>query len=423
MPRPTKPGRGDIDPPPSAGYPSAYDIPEYKQMREQMTAMSLILVLKPSMRADFKKLKAEFERIVGTVERFYQLVGERHWVFHGSLKLDPLVEAVGTGDPDAVESALIAQYQDPERMKFALMRAKNAPEMRARSDLIDAAFRDYLDGRYYAAVLVLLAVMDGFVNDVGNQRRGLHTRDSEELVAWNSMTAHHQGLAATQKSFTKSFNKTSTEPVYELYRNGIMHGNLTNFDNVVVASKAWNRLFALIDWAQALEQAKKPEDPKPTLRESLAKMADTAADRKKMDAWKPRAKDVHIDGLEAVMSEPVVEATVAMLDAWVAKNYGRLAPFLHEYTKPKSRSAFIGEVRSRFERQPLEQYDVRSVDVRGPALAHVTVGLTVGGKVRESELRWLYVDAEKHMRVESDPRGTWLIIQTDPTSIVGRSWD
>lgn len=422
MPRRATPGRGDIDPPPSTGYPSAYDIPDFKSMREQMAAMRILLVLKPSMRADFAKLQREHERIVGTVERFYKLVGDRHWVFHGSLHLDSTATAVSTGDPDIVERSLIDHYQTEQRMKFALMRAKNVPEMRARTNLLDAAFHDYLDGRHYATVLTLLAIMDGFVNDVGSQRRGLHTREGEELVAWNSVTAHHQGLAATQKSFTKSFNKTSTEPVFELYRNGIMHGNLTNFDNVIVASKAWNRLFALIDWAQAMEQAQKPEDPQPSLRESLAKMADTATDRKKMDAWKPRAKDVPTHGLEAVMSEPVVEATVAMLDAWIAKNYGRLAPFLHEFTKPKSRNAFIGEVRSRFEKQPLEDYQVLGVDVRGPATAHVTVGLTADGETRESELRWVYVDSDKHTRVEGDPRGNWLTIQTDPSSIVGRSW-
>ncbi|MGN7965046.1 hypothetical protein ACTJKK_03115 [Microbacterium sp. 22179] len=422
MPRQSKPGRGEVDPPPSTGYPSAYDIPDFKHMREQMAGMRALLALKPSLRADFKKIEREHQRIVGTVESFYRIIGDRHWVFHGSLHLDSMATAVSAGDPETVEESLIAQYQDEQRMKYALMRAKNVREMRPRSQMLDAAFRDHLEGRYYAVVLVLLAVMDGFVNDVGSQRRGLHTRDGEELVAWNSVTAHHQGLAATQKSFTKSFNKTSAEPVYELYRNGIMHGNLTNFNNVVVASKAWNRLFSLIDWAQAIEQAKKPIEPEPTFRESLAKMADIAADRKKMAAWKPRTRSVVADGLEKVMSEPVVVAAASMLDAWIARNYGQLAPFLYEFTKPKSKNAFIGEVRSRFAATPLESFQVLGVDVRGPGLAHVTVGLTVDGVLHESELRWLYVDGDKHTRVEGDPRGTWQVIQTDPLSIVGRKW-
>lgn len=422
MARPPRPGRGETNPPPASGYPSAYDIPKFKDMREQLAGMKLLTAFMPSMRGDIRKLDSELERIVGTVERFYKLLGERHWVFHDSLKLDPLVSALSTEDPDTAESALIAQYQDADRMKWVLMQTKNVREMRPRAELIDAAYRDYQKGRYYAVVLVLLTVMDGFVNDVGQQRRGLHTRDGEELVAWDSVTAHHQGLASTQASFTKSFNKTSADPVFELYRNGIVHGNLTNYDNLVVASKAWNRLFAVIDWAQALDKAKVPATPTPSLGESLNKLADTARQKREMEKWKPRAKSIESDGLDAVLAEPVVAATTSMLDAWKVENYGTLASFLHDFMKPKSRNAFIGQVRSRFENIKLESYDVVRVDVRGPGCAHVWVNLTVEGSVHESEMRWLYVDAEKHVHIETDPRGTWQTVQTDPLSIVGRVW-
>jgi len=48
---------------------------------------------------------------------------------------------------------------------------------------------------------VLIAVMDGAVNDLepGN-RRGLHTREDHEMVAWDSVTAHHLGLKNAQRS-------------------------------------------------------------------------------------------------------------------------------------------------------------------------------------------------------------------------------
>ncbi|WP_309105068.1 hypothetical protein [Microbacterium sp.] len=422
MPRPQKPGRGDLSPPPPTGYPSAYDIPDFKRMREQMRAMQVLLVFKPSMRGEFKQLKAQFERIVSTVERFYELLGERHWVFHGSLNLELLAPALASADADTAEAAVIAHYQDERKMKFHLMRAKAVPELRLRASLLDAALRDYQEGRYYSVVLVLLAVMDGFVNDVGQQRRGLHTRDGEELVAWNSVTAHHQGLAATQKSFTKSFNKTSDEPIHELYRNGIMHGNLTNFDHLVVASKAWNRLFALLDWSQALDEAKKPEPETPTLRESLRKLADSRQRQQQMAAWTPRAASVEEDGSDAVLSEPVAQATAAMLDAWKSKNYGHLAAHLHDFGKPRSASAFIGQVRARFDGTRLDDFDIRSVDVRAPGCAHVKVNLTVEGEVRESELRWLHVDPDRHVCIETDARGKWQTVQTEPLSIIGRSW-
>lgn len=388
-----------------------------------MLGMQVLVLLKPSMRAELKKLRQSIEHIVSSVERFYVLLGDRHWVFHGSLNLKSLDAALKSGNSDTAEEAVIAQYQDVERMRFDVMRAQSVQELRSRAALLDLAFRDYQEGRYYSVVLLLLSVMDGFVNDVGQQKRGLHTRDGEELVAWNTVTAHHQGLAATQRSFTKSFNKTSDEPVFELYRNGIMHGNLTNFDNLVVASKAWNRLFALIDWSQALTEAKKPEPPKVALSESLAKLADTRKQQRLMDKWVPRTKSVDEDDVDALMAEPVVQRTAAMLDAWKAENYGHLAQYFHDSTKPKSRNAYVGDVRSRFESVRLDGYQLRSVDLRGPGCAHVNVDLATGGDVHESELRWLYVDQDGHIRIETDPRGAWETIQSYPHSIIGRQWD
>lgn len=48
--------------------------------------------------------------------------------------------------------------------------------------------------------------------------------------------------------------------------------------------------------------------------------------------------------------------------------------------------------------------------------------LMVSGVARDSELRWLYVDSDRHVRIETDLRGTWQTVQTDPHSIIGREW-
>ena len=123
--------------------------------------------------------------------------------------------------------------------------------------LVEHAREDYFNGRYYSVVLVLFSVMDGFVNDVDtSQRRGLHARDPSEMSAWDSVVGHHLGLSHAHAEFTKSTFKTSDEPVVELHRNGIVHGTLVNYDNVVVATKAWNRLFAVADWARSLAKEK-----------------------------------------------------------------------------------------------------------------------------------------------------------------------
>jgi hypothetical protein len=78
------------------------------------------------------------------------------------------------------------------------------------------------------------------VNDVETaDRRGLHAREAGEMVAWDSLVGHHMGLAHAHQTFTKTFRRISTEEVRELYRNGIVHGTLVNYDNDFVSAKAW----------------------------------------------------------------------------------------------------------------------------------------------------------------------------------------
>jgi hypothetical protein len=46
--------------------------------------------------------------------------------------------------------------------------------------------------------------------------------------------------------------------VFDVYRHGIVHGTVSRFDNVVVATKAWKMLFAVADWAAATTKAQRP---------------------------------------------------------------------------------------------------------------------------------------------------------------------
>lgn len=54
MARPPSPGRVEANPPPASGYPSAYDIPKFTDMREQLAAMKLLTAFTPSMRETYE---------------------------------------------------------------------------------------------------------------------------------------------------------------------------------------------------------------------------------------------------------------------------------------------------------------------------------------------------------------------------------
>ncbi len=89
--------------------------------------------------------------------------------------------------------------------------------MRPRIPLLQMALVDYESGRFYSTVLVLLSVMDGFVNDLDTaQRKGLHARSPEDMVAWDSVVGHHLGLSHAHQSFIKGHYKTSVDETTEL---------------------------------------------------------------------------------------------------------------------------------------------------------------------------------------------------------------
>ena len=69
------------------------------------------------------------------------------------------------------------------------------------------------------------------------------------MTARDSVVGHHLGLTHSMKTFRTTIKKRVDDEVFEVYRHGIVHGAVVNFDNVVVATKAWNMLFAVADWA------------------------------------------------------------------------------------------------------------------------------------------------------------------------------
>jgi hypothetical protein len=234
------------------------DLPTVAEMLEQIRGGKLLTrIIARRVRPDLLKVERDIRELAALVDRFYDLLGSRHWIFHENLNTEK-IKGILNLPADQAERALIEIYKDPGTLDFMIRMLIRFSGLRARMRLIESAREDYASGRYYSTVLVLLAAMDGFVNDFEVMHRGLHTRAEEEMVAWDSIVGHHLGLTNAHRTFTKSFSKTSEEEVHELYRNGIMHGNLVNFNNDIVATKAWNRLFAVADWATSRQKQSKP---------------------------------------------------------------------------------------------------------------------------------------------------------------------
>lgn len=357
-------------------------------------------------RATVTDLERQVRRLGEVVDRFYTVLGERNWIYHDDLEVT-LAEQLVDLPAEGAERALIDHYKDPDALRFKVRRLGRFPELRARMDLLERAEADFNAGRYYAAVQVLLSVMDGFVNDLDpGERRGLHARETDELHAWDSVVGHHLGLAHAHESFTRTFRRRSDEPVTELYRNGIVHGMLTNYDNDVVAAKAWNRLFAVADWASSREKRDRPPKPRTSWRELFRSLAHNEETRRALHAWRPSSMASGGPGFDKA---EVVAASEQYVEAWRRRNYGVMAGLLSPLVAESSHGRTSGQVREAFEDRILVSYRLEGVDYTAAAVALVDAALEVDGSQVACRLRWIRSDADG-MGVAPNEDGSWRLM-------------
>ena len=401
----------------SGPYPSARDLPSIAELLEQIQGMKLLTkFIARDQRAGVIEIERQVQELAEIVDRFYSLLGPRHWIFHDHLNTEKVGALIGV-DSDAAEQAFIEIYQDQEALRFMIMALNRFPAMQSRMHLIEKARIDYQESRFYSTVLVLITVMDGFVNELDiERRRGLHARDADELQAWDSVVGHHLGLAHAHKTFTKSTGKTSSQPVFELHRNGIIHGTLLNYDNVVVATKAWNRLFAVADWATSIEKKNVEPEPEPTWRELFQQISKNQQAKKALDEWRPRTVEADDPGFA---DEEVCKRAKTYLDGWKAKNYGVMASLISPMLSEDTPRQTAGVVRSEFESWGLQDFTIMRADFEAAAVCEIDVNLIVDSEARPARMRWIR-EASDGMAAMSNEDGAWYLYLWGPSAMLNR---
>lgn len=396
-------------------YGSARALPSVQEMEQQIAAFKLLGILLPKeQRNQLKELEREHKRITGLVDSFYGLLGRRNWVFTGDLNLPEIEHIVDADDAESAEARLIGYYKEDGRIAFPLRRLHRFDAMRPRIDLLQKALADYEAGRYYSTVLALLAVMDGFVNDFDTAaRQGLHARPVEGMVAWDSVAGHHLGLSHAHQSFLKGFYKTDSTEVTELFRNGIMHGTLVNFDNEVIATKAWNRLFAVADWADSRERQAKPVEPTPTLRESLRGWKDIQDQKARIEEWQPY--EYEPDPAVEELSE-VAQTCSDFLAKWKKRQWGPVGAYFMELGSTRSSVGKVAVLaKDLYEALDLSTWTVLRVCHVAAAVAHTDVELLVNDTTYRTDLRWVRVEDEAGSTATEWETGRWALSQYGPS--------
>jgi hypothetical protein len=406
--------------PPREAYRSAADLPSYRKLSQELRAGKLLaLFIGREHRASFKEVERGVAELVETVDRFYTVLGPRHWVFHDSLPVSEVRDMLSL-DAEEAEQAFIRIHTDGDRLDWWVGRNSHRDGLRERASLMELALEDYKAGRYYSTVLVLIGIIDGFVNDTNKgARRGLHARDVEEMKTWDKVSGHHMGLTNVIPVFQQTFKKTTDRPVHELYRNGIVHGNLTNFNNVTVATKAWNYLAAVVDWAEDLKEQKREDPVAPTWAQIGRQLKTNQENKRELEAWTASTLE---PGAEDWSTNPLRVAVEDFLGDWSTKRFGRLVDSLRAGAYKGSTKPPAGEMRVAFQDHQLDGYEVLRLDFTAPIIAEVSAVLSVDGQTFRSKSRWFFEGEDGEFALPGSGQGRWFRAFNGPEGFLNNAY-
>lgn len=390
------------------------DMPSVVEMSQQLAAMRTVTrFVARKHRHEFLALEAQLQQMMGTVDRFYMVLGPKNWILHDSLNFSAVEKFLQGCSPEEAEEQMVALHASVvDRSSLLSMRLRHYRGFRSRAHQIERAIEHFAAKQYDSCVLTLIAVVDGFVNDFDPaDRKGLHAREPDSMVAWDSVVGHHMGLTNVLKTFTKSFKKRVDDEVSEVYRNGIMHGMITRFDNPVVAAKAFNLLAAVRDWAEATEKSKVQPLPKPTLRAVLRDIGRTAKQKQELEKWSAITLSSESVGFE---EHEMMLLTRRFLELWAKRNFGALTELGSRMsTDTKSKGAWAGELRDLFDGFRLDDFKINEIENTAPAIWLARGTASVNGKPGDFECRWVSEDRAGQIAYGVDD-AKWKLVLCDP---------
>lgn len=375
------------------------DLPSYSEPRDQINAahkvgklikvFSFFGLKNEKLNEAFSKipdLKKEADHLSTLPDRFNQHFARLGWIAHESMNtplMDKSVELAEKGEIKNAENLLADHFTSTE-INWLQHRFKVRSEFRIRYDLIEKAYNETLNKSFYTCIPLLLTIIDGVVNDI-SKSKGFFSENTD-LSAWDSVAAHHSGLAAIRDIFISSRKKTNLDEIFLPYRNGILHGRDLRYNNKLVAGKCWSTLFAINDWAKALNE-KKPEeqtDRKPeTLGEAVREFGRVIKDYqewkiksgkewKKIEDWTPR---INIDTTPSNFGEFTPEKTAfEIAESWQKKNYGKIAKLIHRFSdRELNINVEAGILRKELQNKTLHSFKIKSIKDEVPAISEVTM--------------------------------------------------
>jgi hypothetical protein len=418
--------------------PSIRDIPRIKKTLDDLRNFKAFRRAKLIWRPLFKLLGADLTSIDGAMakigeleemaeelamipDRFNDLFAARGWIIYDFMNIDAATAAIERGESGDIEGAeaLLVDHYNPDRLEWYLQTMMAVDAFRPRMRLARLALIDYSEGRYHACIPVILALLDGLISELHEQRLGFFAHDVK-LKAWDSIAGHSKGLNVLVRIFQKRRYKTRTEEITLPYRNGILHGMDLGYGNKLVAAKTWAALFAAREWAMKAEQGLlSPPTPKPSItwRELIRQLLENTDDKAFLEAWKPRilelGQDVPTTGdSEAFESGTPEQRLAEFLTYWKTRNYGHMAKCLPGnlgYSEQESPRI----IREHYASRTLKAFEFTDIKDDAPAITEIEASLVYEEESRAVErtmrFRLVNQDSEGRPDIRGKSRTSWFV--------------
>lgn len=359
----------------------------------------------------------------------------RGWISYNSMNLDLILDSVKLARNnriDEAESNLVNSI-DEKAIDFGLMRMIAVKAYLPRKELLSFAKNDYLEGRYYSSILVLLTAVDGIVNDI--QQTGFFACNTS-ITAWDSLAAHGDKFQKLKDMMATTRKNTNTTEITVPYRNGILHGRDLNYNNKLVAAKLWAVLFALRDWAVRAERGdtEARDDftvEEPTQAETIRKCINASLSHKKVMsdlqqtiAWESSITPIG-DECPAVgrsneySSGSPEQALVKWIEYWQSGNFGKMVDiYSFGYDERKESTAYLaGQLRELYGEYKPSSFCLLCVNNKAAAVTEIDVEILFEkGEISRGKYRifiW-YESIEGTVQARFKPEGAWRVCSFDP---------
>jgi len=405
-----------------------------KKLKEDIRSMKLFsLFLKPEDRKKLKEVKQQMHNMTKQFDIFVRNFSDNGWCLYDSISSTIMETANKTFESEGMEAAeniLLNYYMNDIKSNIPRLKSISS-EFMQRYDLINHAFNDHFERRFYSSIPLLLIIMDGAVNDF-TKSKGFFAKGTD-VSAWDCLVGCDDSLAKMKSIFNKGRNKTNKEKIFVPYRNGILHGRDLNYANKYVSCKCVAMLFAIADWMSyknSEEDRKKKyikEMNPPTIAESLEKYKQIQIDKEEISKWKARkivvGETVKSNGNpEEYLDYPYIQEIFDLFGAWDKSNYGKLSVFLKlHFSYEPSEAKRAGECRKLFLNKKYISFEFREIEERGCSLSRVLVqaNWSVGEKFFSEPLEFgcAYQDSNNETAYPWRDNGEWTIIPWNITAL------